>query len=87
MSARTGAPTKRNIESSPLHLALHICGLSHDSPEYLDNYRAFSFAMMKCGMARSMEIISEINSELQQGELDGIRSLPRFIMSRLQAES
>lgn len=87
MSARTGAPTKRNIESSPLHLALHICGLSHDSPEYLDNYRAFSFAMMKCGMARSMEIIREINSELQQGELDGIRSLPRFIMSRLQAES
>ena len=72
------------VENSPLLTALAICGFTPGTPEYRGNYRAFSSVMMKIGMERSMEIVRAIASEQRQGELDGIQSLPRFIMSRLQ---
>ena len=85
LSAGRGAKAARGVEDSPLLMALNLCGLVPGTPTYRDNYRAFSSAMVKIGMERSMEIVRTIASERRQGELDGIVSLPRFVMSRLQA--
>ena len=72
-------------ETSPLLMALRLCGLKAGTQEYGDNYRAFSSVTLKIGMERSMEIVRTIASEERNGELDGIKSLPRFVMARLKA--
>ena len=71
-------------ESSPILKALHLCGLSPNTAEYRDNYRAFLSVMSKLGTSRSMDIIDALASEKRQGELESIKNMPAFVMSRLQ---
>ena len=71
--------------SAPIFKALHLCGISRkNAEEYRDNYRAFLSVMKKLGSSRSGDIIDAIASEKRQGELKSVKSMPAFIMSRLQ---
>ena len=79
-----GTPPHSQREVSPLLMALEVCGLAPGTEPYRANYRAFSGAMLRLGMERSMEIIRTFASELRQGEMDGIRNLPALLMTRLQ---
>ena len=82
---REGAGTSPHSQrvGSPLLMALEVCGLAPGTEPYRANYRAFSGAMLRLGMERSMEIIRTFASELRQGEMDGIRNLPALLMTRL----
>jgi len=40
--------------------------------------------MSKLGASRSMDIIDALASEKRQDELDSIKNMPAFVMSRLQ---
>ena len=71
-------------DSTPIHLALRLCDLKPNTPEYRDNYKAFFSIMSKVGMDRSLDILHAIKSEERQRELDGIKNMPAFIMSRLK---
>lgn len=71
--------------SAPIFKALHLCGISRkNAEEYRDNYRAFLSVMKKLGSSRSEDIIDAIASEKRQGELESIKNMPAFVMSRLQ---
>ena len=76
----------RDYESSPLRMALHVCGIEPGTELYRNNYKAFSKEMLTLGMERSMEIVRTFASELRQGELDDIDNLPALLMFRLQQD-
>jgi hypothetical protein len=78
------AAGRKMQDSTPIHLALSLCDLKPNTPEYRDNYKAFFSIMSKVGMDRSLDILHAIKSEERQGELDGIKNMPAFIMSRLK---
>ena len=78
------ARPKPQLEESPLRMALDICGLTPGTEQYRDNYKSFTSVMLKLGMERSMEIVRTFASEMRQGEMDGVRSLPALLMSRLK---
>ena len=78
------AAGRKMQDSTPIHLALRLCDLKPNTPEYRDNYKAFFSIMSKVGMDRSLDILHAIKSEERQGELDGIKNMPAFIMSRLK---
>ena len=78
------AAGRKMQDSTPIHLALRLCNLKPNTPEYRDNYKAFLSVMSKVGMDRSLDILHAIKSEERQGELEGIKHMPAFIMSRLK---
>ena len=88
--SQTEARRQRDCESrefSPLMMALDLCGMSPGTDAYRDNYRAFSSAMVKLGMERSMEVVRTFESEMRAGEMDDIRNLAALLMTRLQQQA
>ena len=81
---RAAAAGRNREEEGPMLLAMKLCRIERNTPEYRDNYRAFFSIMSKLGVSRSFDILHAIASEEKQGELDGIKNMPAFIMSRLQ---
>jgi hypothetical protein len=81
---RAAATGRNREEEGPMLLAMKLCRIERNTPEYRDNYRAFFSIMSKLGVSRSFDILHAIASEEKQGELDGIKNMPAFIMSRLQ---
>jgi hypothetical protein len=81
---RAAAAGRNREEEGPMLLAMKLCRIERNTSEYRDNYRAFFSIMSKLGVSRSFDILHAIASEEKQGELDGIKNMPAFIMSRLQ---
>ena len=80
-----GVAASRNMEKeAPILMAMKLCRIERNTPEYRDNYKSFFSIMTKLGVNRSLDILYAIASEEKQGELDGIKSMPAYIMSRLK---
>ena len=79
-----GGLAKAVVESSPVRMALDVCGIAPHSPSYRDNYRSFSIAMLPYSRSDLMETIHVMASERRQGLLDDVRNLPALFMSRLK---
>ena len=65
-------------ESSPILKALHLCGLSPNTAEYRDNYRAFLSVMSKLGTSRSMDVIDALASEKGKASWNPSRTCRRL---------